>query len=145
MWIFTETGFVSAVRKPYYPDKMVVRARDIQSLDDLVNLSGGNVITTKDSDYPHRVVVTDDVFKSWLEGTVEDLNYDNFKNRVALTRGTKFAKLLSGVWSTMLGAEDLDRAAKTVQNMKSPQSWWDEEEEYKAHHGFKHLFHSLKH
>ena len=28
MWIFTDPGFVSAVRKPWATDKMTVRARD---------------------------------------------------------------------------------------------------------------------
>jgi hypothetical protein len=32
MWIFTETGFVSAVRKSDAPSKVTARARDKQSL-----------------------------------------------------------------------------------------------------------------
>ena len=33
MWLFTETGFVSAVRHREDPDLLVVRARDRQSLE----------------------------------------------------------------------------------------------------------------
>jgi hypothetical protein len=109
MWIFTDTGFVSAVRKPWAPDKMTVRARDKESLAGLSKLSGEAISTSMDSDYPHRVVVADKVFKNWLLTTIEEMDYDNFKNRVAITRGKKFATLLGQVWYTMLGAEDLER------------------------------------
>jgi hypothetical protein len=109
MWIFTDTGFVSAVRKPWATDKMTVRARDKESLTELSKLSGEAISTSTDSDYPHRVVVADDIFKGWLLKSIEEMNYDNFKNRVAETRGKKFATLLGQVWYTMLGAEDLER------------------------------------
>lgn len=109
MWIFTDTGFVSAVRKPWAPDKMTVRARDKESLAGLSELSGEAISTSMDSDYPHRVVVADTVFKDWLLKNIEQMDYDNFKNRVAITRGKKFATLLGQVWYTMLGAEDLER------------------------------------
>ena len=33
MWVFTETGFVSAVRKPEEPKYITVRAREKQSLE----------------------------------------------------------------------------------------------------------------
>jgi len=125
MWIFTDTGFVSAVRKPWAKDKMTVRARDKQSLVELSEVSGEAITTSKDSDYPHRVVVDDLVFKSWLLATIDVMDYDNFKNRVYETRGKKFASLLSKVWSVMLGAEDLDR--------KPEEDWELDYNEWKAH------------
>jgi hypothetical protein len=125
MWIFTDTGFVSAVRKPWAKDKMTVRARDKQSLAELSEVSGEDIITSKDSDYPHRVVVDDLVFKSWLLATIDVMDYDNFKNRVYETRGKKFASLLSKVWSVMLGAEDLER--------KDEEDWELDYNEWKAH------------
>jgi hypothetical protein len=125
MWIFTDTGFVSAVRKPWAKDKMTVRARDKQSLVELSKVSGEDIITSKDSDYPHRVVVDDLVFKSWLLATIDVMDYDNFKNRVYETRGKKFASLLSKVWSVMLGAEDLER--------KDEEDWELDYNEWKAH------------
>jgi hypothetical protein len=125
MWIFTDTGFVSAVRKPWAKDKMTVRARDKQSLAELSEVSGENITTSKDSDYPHRVVVDDLVFKSWLLATIDVMDYDNFKNRVYETRGKKFASLLSKVWSVMLGAEDLER--------KDEEDWELDYNQWKAH------------
>lgn len=127
MWIFTDTGFVSAVRKPWAPDKMTVRARDKESLDGLSKLSGEAISTSMDSDYPHRVVVADEVFKNWLLTTIEEMDYDNFKNRVAITRGKKFATLLGQVWYTMLGAEDLER-----QSDYSDEDWELDYNEWKA-------------
>jgi len=109
MWIFTETGFVSAVRKPWAPDKITLRARDKKSLTEFVENYGVEIITSRDSDYPHRVVLEDADYKSWLLDKVDDLNYDNFKNQVAKTRGKDYAHLLSNVWGDMLGATDLER------------------------------------
>lgn len=109
MWIFTDTGFVSAVRKPWAPDKITLRARDKKSLAEFVENYGVSIITSRDSDYPHRVVLEDADYKSWLLDKVDDLNYDNFKNQVAKTRGKDYAHLLSNVWGDMLGATDLER------------------------------------
>jgi hypothetical protein len=118
MWIFTDTGFISAVRKPWAKDKMTVRARDKQSLSELSRVSGEEIVTTLDSDYPHRVVVEDKVFKSWLVESIDTMDYDNFKNRVYETRGKYFARLLGEVWSVMLGAEDIKRSYQ-----EEPEDW----------------------
>ena len=118
MWIFTDTGFISAVRKPWAKDKITVRARDKQSLSELSRVSGEEIVTTLDSDYPHRVVVEDKVFKSWLVESIDTMDYDNFKNRVYETRGKYFARLLGEVWSVMLGAEDIKRSYQ-----EEPEDW----------------------
>jgi hypothetical protein len=127
MWIFTDTGFISAVRKPWAKDKMTVRARDKQSLSELSRVSGEEIVTTLDSDYPHRVVVDDKVFKSWLVESIDTMNYDNFKNRVYETRGKYFARLLGEVWTVMLGAEDVKRSYED-----EPEDWKLEYSEWKA-------------
>jgi hypothetical protein len=127
MWIFTDTGFVSAVRKPWAMDKMTVRARDKQSLAGLAELSGEVVKTSTDSDYPHRVVVEDTVFKAWLLDNLDKMNYDNFKNQVAKTRGKKFASILGQVWFAMLEAEDVDRHSG-----EEEEAWKLEYNEWKA-------------
>jgi hypothetical protein len=62
MWIFTETGFVSAVRHFSEKDKLVVRARDQKSLENLANSVGLDIISTPSNDYPYRVFVADSVF-----------------------------------------------------------------------------------
>ena len=106
MWLFTETGFVSAVQHRDNKDLLVVRARDRQSLVPLSEQTGDPITTNAYSDYPYRVILHKDVFASWVTEAIKFLDYPNFKNQVAVTRGKKFAHTLGSVWATMLDAED---------------------------------------
>ena len=106
MWVFTETGFVSAVRKVDSPSKITARSRDKQSLEVLAELSGTEIIETPFADYGYRVLVSDDIYKVWLTTTVDMLDYDNFKNRIAESRGHVFHDALSNVWTDMLEVSD---------------------------------------
>ena len=106
MWVFTETGFVSAVRKVDAPSKITVRSRDKQSLEVLAELSETEIIETPYADYGYRVLVSDDIYKVWLTTTVDMLDYDNFKNRAWETRGDVFHDALSNVWTDMLEVSD---------------------------------------
>ena len=108
MWIFTETGFVSAVRHFSEKDKLVVRARDEKSLDGLANSVGLEIVSTPSNDYPYRVLVADSVFAKWLSKQTMAVDYTNFKDRVHDTRGHDFAGALMGVWSEMRQVEDED-------------------------------------
>ena len=102
MWVFTETGFVSAVRKNDRPDLITVRSRDQKSLEPLAQLSGSEVIVTPFGDYQFRTSVEADVFADWVADQATAIDYDNFKNRVAQTRGYDFASALNNVWVAML-------------------------------------------
>ena len=106
MWIFTETGFVSAVRHFSEKDKLVVRARDQKSLEGLANAVGLDIISTPSNDYPYRVLVADSVFATWLSKQTMAVDYTNFKDRVQDTRGHDFAGALMSVWSAMHQVED---------------------------------------
>ena len=106
MWVFTETGFVSAVRKPDEPKYITVRAREKQSLEVLSELAEKSIIDTPYGDYAYRVLVSDEVFKAWLATSVDMLDYDNFKNRIAQSRGHVFHHALGNVWSDMLAVAD---------------------------------------
>jgi KaiC/GvpD/RAD55 family RecA-like ATPase len=106
MWIFTETGFVSAVRHYSEKDKLVVRARDEKSLESLANYVGLEIVSTPSNDYPYRVLVADAVFATWLSKQTMAVDYTNFKNRVHETRGHDFSGALMGVWETMHQVED---------------------------------------
>ena len=108
MWIFTETGFVSAVRHFSEKDKLVVRERDQKSLESLSNSVGLEIISTPSNDYPYRVLVADSVFVKWLSKQTMAVDYTNFKDRVHDTRGHDFAGALMGVWSEMRQVEDED-------------------------------------
>lgn len=106
MWIFTEAGFVSAVRKPDSPAEVTARARDRQSLEDLAALAERAIVRTDLADYRYRVVVPDGVFKEWLITAVDMLDYDNFKNRVWDSRGDTYHSALNRVWTAMLAVDD---------------------------------------
>jgi hypothetical protein len=108
MWIFTQTGFVSAVRHYSEPDVIVVRARDSESLETLATSAGVPIQKSPVNDYPYRVHVTEKIFSSWLLANVSSLDYTNFKDRVHDTRGDHFAAALMGVWETMHNVEDND-------------------------------------
>ena len=106
MWVFTETGFVSAVRKVDSPSKITARSRDKQSLEVLAELAETEIIETPYADYGYRVLVSDDIYKVWLTTTVDMLDYDNFKNRIAESRGDVFHDALNNVWTDMLEVSD---------------------------------------
>jgi hypothetical protein len=106
MWIFTETGFVSAVRKEDNPSLLTVRARDRKSLELLSEATGAKIAQSPDADYPYRLFVSAEAFGQWAMDQAINVDYSNFKNRVAKTRGYEFASSLGGVWLAMLGVED---------------------------------------
>ncbi|MEY4417820.1 MAG: hypothetical protein RIQ88_258 [Actinomycetota bacterium] len=89
MWIFTETGFVSAVRKPEYPDFITVRARDRESLESVAKIAKVDIKKSPFGDYTYRVFVTPEAFKEWFADSVANLTYDNFKDQVKQTRGSQ--------------------------------------------------------
>lgn len=106
MWLFTETGFVSAVQHRDEPDLLVVRARDRISLVGILDYADTEITTNAYSDYPYRVIIHKADFTRWVNDAIKFLEYPNFKNQVAVTRGKKFAHTLGKVWATMLDAED---------------------------------------
>lgn len=106
MWVFTETGFVSAVRKHDRPDVITVRARDHKSLESLAGLTGAQIAKSPNGDYPYRLFVTVEDWAKWLSHEAMNVDYDNFKSHVAQTRGYEYAHELSRVWAVMLETED---------------------------------------
>ena len=106
MWIFTETGFVSAVQHRINAEYLMVRARDRQSLEALATMISVEIKSTPDADYPYRLVASKEDVKSWMNDSIDFLGYNNFKNQVAVTRGKEYAYALGSVWSTMHEVED---------------------------------------
>lgn len=106
MWLFTETGFISAVEHRTDKNLLAVRARDRQSLEPISHEYGLEIRVDEYTDYPYRVFITKEDFASWVTNNIMFLEYGNFKNQVALTRGKEFAHTLGSVWATMLDAED---------------------------------------
>ena len=106
MWIFTDSGFISAVLDDPSTGTVKVRARDAQSLQPLVTRFRVDVHRSPHADYPYRVFLTRDQLAEHLADTALAIDYGNFKSQVYATRGSKFAHALSDVWSTMHDVED---------------------------------------
>ena len=106
MWAFTETGFVSAVKKNDRPDVYTVRSRDRKSLEPLAALAKVEIVETPYGDYPLRVFVEPTVFVEWLADQASSIEYSNFKSRVTKTRGYDFVDALHDVWAAMLKTVD---------------------------------------
>jgi hypothetical protein len=103
MWVFTTSGFVSAV---YKDGALQVRARDRKSLEDLSKETAAAIIATPLADYPYRIAITNEQFAAWVSQQALSVAYKNFKSEVADTRGYGFAKPLNKVWSVMHEVED---------------------------------------
>jgi hypothetical protein len=105
MWLFTNTGFVSAVSNG---TDLMVRARDKESLEPLAEAAKTEIISTPQNDYPYRVIVTHAIFSKWAAHMAAGITYKNFKSEVSATRGHDFAHPLMKVWSAMHEVEDSD-------------------------------------
>ena len=113
MWVFTDSGFISAVRPSGDHDNVLVRARDAESLDALAKMAGQVIEHSPERDYPYRITASNEVFAKFLTENVDFMDYTNFKNQVLATRGSYYAKALSSVWSTMHDVED-DEARRYI-------------------------------
>ncbi len=103
MWIFTTSGFISAVSDG---KDLMVRARDQRSLRDLAAFAKGEIKKTPTHDYPYRVFVPHELFSKWVSEQAASIQYKNFKSEVADVRGYEFSKPLMKVWSVMHDVED---------------------------------------
>jgi muramidase (phage lysozyme) len=103
MWLFTNTGFVSAVSNG---KDLMVRARDRESLEPIADSARTEIISTPQNDYPYRVIVSHELFANWIAHMARGITYKNFKSEVAATRGHEFAHPLIKVWSAMHEVED---------------------------------------
>ncbi len=106
MWVFTQTGFVSAVNHSRDDKKITVRARDAASLQYLAMMADTEIVDTPHRDYEHRVFVDPEVYAQWLTYHVNTLDYSNFKNRIGATLGEQWYQECGGVWTTMLDVSD---------------------------------------
>lgn len=100
MWMFSETGFVSAVQDKKNPKKLVVRGRDRKSLEPLAKFARTKIIEGGGTDYPFRVYVTRSKFGQWVAEQIENLDYTNYKGRMYSTR-PDFGTALHNVWDDM--------------------------------------------
>jgi hypothetical protein len=108
MWVFTAQGFISAVQHRGDRNLLMVRARTGQALEELAHMTGKGISQTPTADYPYRVVVERETFRSWLANEVERIDYDNFKNAAHVMGDPRYDEALMNVWSAMYSSEHLD-------------------------------------
>ncbi|MEN9604157.1 MAG: hypothetical protein RL545_846 [Actinomycetota bacterium] len=107
MWIFTETGFVSAVKKPQDAGLVSLRARNHASLEAIAAKYSTQIINTPSGDYPWRTFISNEQLAEWLSETALNLDYSNFKSRAHKTnKSSKFINALHDVWAVMTHTED---------------------------------------
>ena len=114
MWLFTKTGFVSAVAKPGEGKGMCVRARDRKSLESLAAIAKTEIRKSPNGDYPYRVFVDLPDFGMWVFEAVTDIDYDNFKAEMHEHRDSTFAAALGQVWLAMTSTEDADARVEVL-------------------------------
>lgn len=108
MWLFTQTGFVSAVHKD---GALQLRARDRESLIRL-GFKASEIKTGQGTDYPFRAYTDHETFAAIVAKQVAEIDYDNFKNVIKKKRGERFASALNDVWFAMLRVEPKDAISK---------------------------------
>jgi hypothetical protein len=106
MWLFTETGFLSAVRHPVEREVLIVRARDETSLRGLSEAAETQIMATPERDYPFRVLTSREVFTQWVLEQVSCLAYANYKAHMWEER-PEFGGVLHDVWAAMTQVTDL--------------------------------------
>lgn len=105
MWIFTTSGFVSAVQDR--ADRtIIVRSRDRLSLSDISEKYKTKIIATPLADYPYRLILTSHQFAEWVQEEALKIDYPNFKSAAKIQQNSIFAHALSKVWSVMHDIED---------------------------------------
>ena len=118
MWLFTKHGFFSAVcarqgdgrhGQPVDLSRIMVRARVRGHLETIKErfsdlLADYEIKESSGTDYAHRIFVPKSVWSQVLVGLVEEMDYDNFKSKVARYQGrdgAEYEHSLHDVWSVM--------------------------------------------
>lgn len=133
MWVWTTAGFVSAVQHRDNHDNLMVRARDEDSLKNMlasIDLAGKalaedgadvavdtdlKIVTSGKGDYRHRVTMSKSTFALFLQFEVLNyLSYPNFKSELAKFRGPEFTTAAHRVWDNMQLVSDGEQVYGSV-------------------------------
>ena len=106
MWIITPLGFFSIVQKPsdLSAGTLTVRARvrsDLESLKAAVLPGLGAITESRSTDYRFRATAPRTLIEVAMAKLVAQLDYGNFKDRVAKVQGVKRSNLYHDVWSVL--------------------------------------------
>ncbi len=104
----TTEGFFSAVEDREDESGVFVRARVRGDAEKLAAAVGGTVLETPARDYRFRVRMTKSDWARYVAACATGIDYDNFKNAVAVRQGAARAGVYGEVWGVLLR---LQRAA----------------------------------
>ena len=115
MWVFTKSGFFSAVRHTEKPDVLLVRARFEGDLERFCRTHGLHGIKktireTPDADYRFRAEIPCEAFAEALRAEALTIDYPNFKS--AVHDGTERDAAYMDCWSAMRRGQDLANKPK---------------------------------
>ena len=109
MWIITQDGFYSVTA--YDPLRggersdaeglVIVRTRDRADLERVSDWIGDEVIATPAADCAFRIIASRNAWKSYLAQATDEIDYFNFKHRVAERLGAFHHDVLMTVWSAL--------------------------------------------
>jgi ADP-ribose pyrophosphatase YjhB (NUDIX family) len=106
MWIMTTIGFFSIVQKPEdkYDDTLTIRSwvkSDLIALRDQYLHNLGPIVVHSGTDYQYRARAPRTDVSAALEKLTQAIDYDNFKNAVAIHQDYSRASLYGKVWSIL--------------------------------------------
>ena len=109
MWIITQEGFYSVTA--YDPqhggersdsdELVIVRTRVRADLERITEWIGDDILATPKADYPFRVITSRSSWVSYMTRATHEIDYFNFKNRVAERLGSVRHDVLMTVWSAL--------------------------------------------
>jgi hypothetical protein len=115
MWLFTQNAFLSVVsydptkdspNPAGGPDDLLVRARVRTDLESLKKYVPGLKLNRDDSaDYMFRAVMTREQWATCMVGEIGEIDYSNFKDRVAERQGHDRAGIYMQIWSALLALQ----------------------------------------
>jgi hypothetical protein len=107
MWVMSEVGFFSIVRKAG-DDDLTIRARaegDLAALRQTYLPSMSPLVVGAGTDYPYRVRAEVEALAEAMAAITRQIDYANFKARVHERQGAGRAHAYARVWTDLLALE----------------------------------------
>lgn len=106
MWLITPIGFFSIVQKPedMNSETLTIRARvrsDLEALQLRYLPELGSIKESNNTDYRFRAKASKPDVAKVMSQMVLDIDYSNFKNKVAQTQGLDRAHVYHDVWDAL--------------------------------------------
>jgi hypothetical protein len=116
LWIATTIGFFSIVEKPWDKENgtLTVRARVREDLEKFKAIclqkdeenanffKSAPIVEDMKADYLYRLQLPFWAVQEVLSELISDIDYDNFKNAVAIEQGVFRSRLYGKVWAVLL-------------------------------------------